>query len=196
MPEFLLCLHRSPAFCHDSSSRHQLTERSTANNTFQWPGGGGKDIGITFHGQPLDDIRYAIGIFGGEGRNLSGESTEGLMFSGRGTWSPIGDYPNTEALVEPVDGTNLSFGAGGWYANKNAVRDWSPLDPGRQKADAAAATVDAHLQHGRFSTHASGFFRHVDVRDAGFSSFEGSGFNVQGGYLILPDRLFGSVRYS
>ena len=179
-----------------SSSRHQLIERSTANNAFQWPGGGGKDIGLTFHGQPVEGIRYGIGIFGGEGRNLSGESTEGFMFSGRATWSPIGDYPGTETLVEALDGTNVSFGAGAWYANKSAVMDWSPTDPGEQTANASAATLDAHLQHGRFSAHASGFVRHVDVREDGFSSFDGSGFNVQGGYLILPERLFGAVRYS
>ena len=179
-----------------SSSRHQIIERSLANNEFQWPGGGGKDIGVTLHGQPSDDIRYGIGVFGGEGRNHSGESTEGLMFSGRATWSPVGDYPRSETLIEPVDSTNLSFGAGAWYANKSAVRDWSPFDTGKQTADAAAATVDAHLQHDRFSIHASGFFRHVDVREDAFSSFDGSGFNVQGGFLILPERLFGSVRYS
>ena len=72
-----------------SSSRHQLTERSVANNIFQWPGGGGKDVGLTLHGQPVDDIRYGVGVFGGQGRNLAGEETDGVMLSGRATWSPI-----------------------------------------------------------------------------------------------------------
>ncbi len=180
-----------------SSSRHQLTERSTANNEFQWPGGGGKDVGATLHGQPVEDVRYAAGVFGGEGRNLSGESTEGVMVSGRATWSPLGDYPRNEALVQPVEGTNLSFGAGAWYANQSAMRDWYPWDDDEdQTAHAFANTLDVQWQNGRFSAHAAGFFRQVNPREDGFSTFNGFGLNVQGGYLILPERLFGGLRYS
>ncbi len=180
-----------------SSSRHQLTERSTAHNEFQWPGGGGKDVGATLHGRLADDVRYAAGVFGGGGRNLSGESTEGIMVSGRVTWSPLGEYPGSEALVQPVEGTNLSFGAGAWYANQSAVRDWYPWDDDEdQTAHAFANTLDAQWQKGRFSASAAVFFRQVNPREDGFSTFDGFGFNVQGGYLILPERLFGGLRYS
>lgn len=179
-----------------SSSFQQFTERSLANNEFQWPGGGGKDIGVMLHGRPLDDFRYAVGIFGGQGRNLGAESTSGFLYSGRVTWTALGDYPRTEVLVEPVEHPNLSFGAGAWYANNSAVRDWFPWDDQRQTADAFAATLDGQFQAGRFSTILSGFLRRVQPREGGFSSFTGTGFNVQGGYLVLPERLFGSVRYS
>ncbi len=180
-----------------SSSRHQLTERSTANNEFQWPGGGGKDVGATIHGRFAEDVRYAAGVFGGEGRNLSGEGTEGVMVSGRVTWSLLGEYPGSEALVQPVERTNLSFGAGAWYAHQSAVRDWYPWDDDEgQTANAFANTVDAQWQKGRFSAYAAGFFRRVNPREDGFSTFNGVGFNVQGGYLILRERLFGGLRYS
>lgn len=179
-----------------SSSRQQFTERSTANNEFQWPGGGGKDVGVMVHGEPRDDVRYGVGVFGGEGRNLAGEGTEGVMLAGRATWAALGDYPETEALVEQVEGTNLAFGAGAWYANHNAVHDWFIWDDDAQTAHAGAATVDAHWQRGPMALHASGFFRRVKPREGGFDSFEGLGFNVQGGYLLVPERLFGALRYS
>lgn len=178
-----------------SSSRHQLTERSVANNAFQWPGGGGKDLGVMLHGNSPGNIRYATGVFGGEGKNRSGGSSEGVLLSGRVAWSPVGNHPNTETLLKPLEKPNLSFGAGAWYANRNAVRDWAPQVAGDQRADAYATTADGHLQVGRFSMHISGFYRRVEP-EANVPAYDGSGFTLQGGYLFLPDRLFASLRYS
>lgn len=180
-----------------SSSRHQLTERSIANNEFQWPGGGGKDVGVALHGVPRESIRYEVGVFGGEGRNLSGESTEGVMLSGRGTWSALGSYPKAEALVHPVERAALAFGMGGWFTNQNRVKDWYPWDEeSKQSAHAYATTVDAHWQFERVSTHLSGFLRRVQPREAGFAAYDGYGWNAQAGYLILQESLFGSLRYA
>ncbi len=177
-----------------SSSRHQFVERSIANNEFQW--NDGRDLGVMFHGNLNDRVRYATGVFGGEGRNTSATASEGNLYTGRLTYAPVGAYPRAEALVSPVEGTNMAFGLGASYANQNAGRDWHPwsdADTG-EPAHVFAGTADFHFQAGRFASHLMGFFRDVDpLREA---PYDGFGASWQAGYLLLPGRLFGSLRYS
>jgi hypothetical protein len=107
----------------------------------------------------------------------------------------MGSYPDAEALIKPVAERNLTVGLGAGYANKNAARDWHPWSPGDFTADVFGATTDLHFQIHRFSSHLSGFYRDVGTRGPA-PSYDGFGFTLQGGYLMVPDRLFGSLRYS
>jgi hypothetical protein len=175
-----------------SSSRHQFVERSLANGEFEWKDG--RDLGVMVHGKPHETLRYGIGLFGGEGQNVRRTTTDGHLFTTRITYAAQGEFPESEALVQPVPEQNLSFGLGLGYANKNAARDWHPWSPGSQTAQVFTATADAHLQMNRFSNHLIGFYRDVDTRH-GAPSYDGFGATLQAGYLILPDRLFGSIRF-
>lgn len=175
-----------------SSSRHHFVERSLANGEFEWKDG--RDLGLMVHGQPNESIRYGIGLFGGEGQNVQKTTTDGHLLTTRITYAARGDFPESEALVQPVPEQNVTLGLGLGYANKNAARDWHPWSPGSQTAHVFTATADAHLQIDRFSNHLIGFYRDVDTRD-GAPSYDGFGATLQAGYLILPDRLFGSIRF-
>lgn len=177
-----------------SSNRHQFVERSAANDQFQWADG--RDIGLMLHGDLSPDWQYKVGIFGGEGRNVTTTSTTGHLYTARLTFAAMGDYPRQEALVSPVEDVNLAFGAGLGYADNNAARNWYPYAAGPpQRADVFSTTGDVHLQTGPVSTNLVGFFRSVDPRQGG-DSYRGTGFTVQAGYLIVPERLFAAIRYS
>ncbi len=177
------------AWERDSSSiRHLFVERSSANNEFQW--NDGRDLGVMLHGELSEQVRYAVGVFGGEGREVRRTRSDGNLYTARLTYTPIGAYPRTEALVTPVDGLNLAFGLGAGYNTKN-----TPRDDAWQDANVFGSTADAHLQINRWSVHSMGFYRDVDPRD-GLPSYDGSGLTLQAGYLFVPDLLLGSLRYS
>lgn len=171
-----------------SSTRHQFVERSTANNVFQW--NDGRDLGLMLHGNLHEQLRYAVGVFGGEGRERSATRSTGNLYTGRLTYTPIGTYPGSEALLQPVEGANLAFGIGLGTNTKN-----TPRDDAWQDANVLAATADTHLQVNRISAHLSGFYRDVNPRNDD-PSYDGTGYTVQAGYLLVPDRLFASLRYS
>jgi hypothetical protein len=183
-----------------SSNRQQFLERSPGNDEFQWPTGG-RDIGLMVHGDLHERVGYGVGVFGGEGRNRVAPPTEGVLLSGRVSWAALGQYPHSEALLEPVEGVNFAVGAGAWYANQSRVAEWYPWgdtapDDDPQAADIWATTADLHLQVARASVHLSGFFRNVDARPSAPSSYDGFGATAQVGFLIVSRRLFGALRYS
>lgn len=177
------------AWARDSSStRHQFVERSVANNEFQW--NDGRDLGLMLHGNLHEQVRYAVGVFGGEGRERLETRSTGNLFTGRVTYAPVGSYPGSEALVQPVEHANVAFGLGLGYNTKNTPRDntW-------QDANVFGATADAHFQADRFSTHLTGFYRDVEPRNID-PSYDGTGYTFQAGYLLVPERLFANLRYS
>lgn len=171
-----------------SSTRHQFVERSVANNEFQW--NDGRDLGLMLHGDMNERVRYGIGVFGGEGRERAETRSTGNLYTGRITYTPIGDYPNSEALLQPVEGKNLAFGLGLGYNTKN-----TPRGDAWQDANVFGSTAEAHFQADRFSAHLAGFYREVDPRGAD-PRYDGTGYTVNAGYLLLADRLFANLRYS
>lgn len=173
-----------------SSSRQQFVEFSVANNEFQWADG--RDIGVMAHGRIGDRFRYGTGVFGGNGRNVEQGATTGHLYTGRVSYDWLGSYPNTEALITPVNGIQLATGLGLGYANRNTARDWTEDD---ESAAITSLTADLHLLTGGFSGHLMGFYREVDP-SAPTQSYEGAGYTIQAGHLLIPNRMFASFRYS
>ncbi len=186
-----------PAFLERSIStnRHAMLERSTANDIFQWPTGG-RDIGLMSHGS-FGSLGYATGVFGGGGRNNEGTDTSGHLFSGRFTYAFLGSYPRSLALTEPVEGFNLAAGAGGYYANNNALQHWSnfTVQTSDARADAASMGADITLQHGIFTGAIQGFYWEIDPGDDA-DTYYGTGYSAEAGVLILAERLFAGYRHS
>lgn len=179
-----------------SSNRHQFLERSVAGREFQWADG--RDIGLMFHGIGMNSrVRYNWGVFSGQGRNKRRSEASGVVITARSSVAFFGDYPSSEALVEAVSRTNIAAGLGVYYAANNNVRDWhSWSGTVREAADVVGATVDLHCQRGRFSGNLSGFYRWVDTAETSLAAYSGTGFTAQTGFLILPEKVFSSVRYS
>lgn len=161
------------------------------------------------HGEPIDEIRYGVGIFSGQGSNVRRSNSAGHLVSGRVVYTPVGEYQTSEVLVEPLDTFNLSFGAGAFYTNENSARDWAPQSAGRPlNADILSTTADAHIRWNRISAHISGFYRDVapgavnfenagpDADPEALDNFEGLGATGNLGVLIIPRRLTANFRYS
>jgi hypothetical protein len=185
-----------PAFLERSvsSNRHALMERSTANDIFQWPTGG-RDIGLMSYGS-FGQFNYGVGVFGGEGRNNVGDATSGHLFSARASYSLLGSYPRGFNLVEPVEGTNLTIGAGGYYANNNALSDWNNFtNQTVSRADVTSFAGDVTFQHQFLTSSLQGFYWEVDPRN-GADRYYGTGYTVEAGALIIPETLFAAYRHS
>ncbi len=185
-----------PAFLERSigTNRHAFTERSTANDVFQWPTG--RDMGVMSHGR-LDRLRYGIGFFGGGGRNDEGKSTSGHLYSVRSSYTILGSYPGGLNLVEPVEGVNLAVGGGGYYANKSNPRgdDWRGLTGVNELADVASFAGDITFQHRFMTASLQGFYRELDPRDGAGTAY-GTGYTAEAGALIIPETLFVGYRHS
>lgn len=193
---------------HVSSLNHQFSERSVANNEFQWLGG--RDIGLMAHGDPTDWFRYGVGIFGGQGANVRRSDTTGHLFTGRAIFTPVGEYPDAEVPVEPADQVNLSFAAGAFYTDQNSARDWAVWHPAATStADVLTTTADAHLQWSILSVHLAGFYRDVTPGATRFDAqqsqpdntdpieaFTGVGATAHAAAVVWPQRLAVVTRFS
>ena len=193
---------------HVSSLNQLYSERSAANNEFQWPGG--RDIGVMAHGDLTDWFRYGVGIYSGQGANAARSGSTGHLVTGRAMFTPLGEYPGSEVPIEPTEDVNVSFAVGAFYAHQNSARDWArwhadePMD-----ANVASSTADAHLQWSVLSVHLSGFHRHVtpgatvadpelpdDAQPAPIGRHEGVGVTGHLGAVVVPERLTLAARYS
>ncbi len=177
-----------------SSNRHLFTERSVANNNFQWPTGGG-DVGVQMHGA-RGRVSYEVGVFSGEGRLFDRADTfsQGNLYTGRLEYSLLGGDAKPEAIVVPVPETNLALGLGAYQTNRNYLRDWSGdgSDSGAEKA--RVYTANLSFQHNRYTVQLQGFSRDVDP-DGG-ENYRGRGYTIGAGVLLQPENFFLAARFS
>lgn len=73
----------------DSSGRQQFVERSIVNRTFTID----RQMGVSFRGHLFEgtpaDLRYAFGVFTGEGRGVANDD-DNMMYTGRIQWNFMG----------------------------------------------------------------------------------------------------------
>jgi hypothetical protein len=191
-----------------SSGKLQLVDRAITDAEFTLE----RDIGVDLHSDDflgLGLFRYYLGIYPGEGRNAFEPGNFGLMYLARGEVMPFGpfdDYSETD-----FERTGLRVSVGGAYAViDDAPRDHGilgavPADGGT--SDVKVATADVMLKIFGFSALSEVFWRSsrrnpgplIDadgspLLDADGNPLEvtpsrdGTGFLIQGGYLlpILP----------
>ncbi len=174
------------------------TERSLASRAFEWPTD--RDAGFMVSRARSGGLEYRVGVFGGEGSNASESSSGGMLWAGRATYVFFGDHVRRETFHTPREGSSLSAGLGTYYAHENTARDWftGPGFPAgtADTANVAAGTVDLQFRAGRWNLSGAFFHREVENHSAAGTRFDGSGYTLEAGYLLVPDVLFLTGRHA
>ncbi|MFA9479572.1 porin [Phycisphaerales bacterium AB-hyl4] len=168
--------------------RQHFSQRGLASETFGVPGG--YDIGLMVHGRGSQrDWDYALGFFGGEGRNVGITEGTGHMAVARMSYALMGTLPTAESDITTMDGPGLSVGGGLLGAWDNTLRDWDRGQSlvGDTAGDWLAATADVHYRWLGISLAADGYWRHVSPSDSAVASYDGWGFGVSAGYTFMPE---------
>lgn len=174
------------------------TERSIVNREFQWPTG--RDVGLMVRRQRSGGLEYRAGVFGGQGRGARESSSNGMLAAGRLTYAFLGEYDRRESFPEPLNGVNLSAGLGSFYAHKNTVRRWfrgiGVPAATSDTANVAAGTLDLQLRSGRWNVSGSFVHREVAHHRGDAARFDGNGYTLEAGYLLVPEVLFVTGRHA
>ena len=182
-----------------SSGSQELVDRSIVTGEFNLD----RDVGLTLLSKDLGGadgrFGYALGVFGGDGRNRLG-SAFGYLGVARLTVRPMGKFDDdVEADLERHDTPKLAIG-GGFAWNQNTNRPRSTIDTPYETAtfDYAHVGADAMLKWRGACLQGEWFLRRAD-RDVfpaapGEYSRSGTGFYVQAGQMIGP-RLELAARY-
>jgi phosphate-selective porin OprO/OprP len=184
-----------------SSANLQLVDRSLLNSNFTID----RDLGLQLrHHFNLTDkfvIREILSVAQGEGRNITTENLGGHQFTSRleflpfGTFKNKGDYSGSSLERESTVKLNVAIGLD---HNNNAVKtrsnqgSYMVTDEGFYKTDINTVFIDAILKYGGFSfmaeyakrTADDAVAKNFDGTATGLVVNEGTGFNVQSGYLF------------
>lgn len=185
-----------------SSANLQLVDRSLLNANFTID----RDIGLQLrHHFNLTDkfvVREIISVAQGEGRNVTYGNLGGHQFTGRleflpfGTFKSKGDYLGSS--LERESSVKLNF-AVGLDHNNNAVKtrsnqgEYMVTDNGFHETDINTVFIDAILKYKGFSFMAEYADRTAedpivknpnDDTEILWQVREGSGYNIQSGYLF------------
>lgn len=188
-----------------SSSSLQFVDRSTATAELNLD----RDVGLVAYSDDLfgwdDRLRYAVYVFGGDGRNRV-TTNPGLLFGGRVRFSPFGKFDDKhEGDPERDPRLRLAFGAGA-ARNNTTNRPRSTLGLPYQAAlfSYTHATGDVHFKWRGVSLLSEIYWRQADtdsatntVRGAQVTEYSRSGWGwfVQGG-VYVTDWLELAARYA
>lgn len=166
-----------------SSGNQQFVDRSVVSGTFAR----GRDIGLQLWGTPYNSkIDWRVGVFNGNGRTVSRNDNDDLQVNARLMWQPFGDVRYSESDFEATDKPLLALAAN--YE-------------GSARPVAAAGTTAAHendqtilgydvaFKFKGFSLFGEHFQRENDRTLATLADFDDSGFVVQAGYFVIPQKL-------
>ncbi|MBK8411439.1 MAG: porin [Sandaracinaceae bacterium] len=194
----------------NSSSALQMVDRSIVTGEFNLD----RDVGIQLFSTDVGGLdgrlAYAVGVFGGDGRNrITGDF--GLLYVGRVSYLPFGGF---EDYVESDHGRapepRLALTAGFAY-NQNSVRERSTFQGTYQLGsfDFMHANFDAVFKMSGFSLSAQAFMRQArganvltDPMDPANTETARVGYGafVQAGYLFTDNlelvARFGEIRPS
>lgn len=193
-----------------SSGNQQFVDRSSVNEEFNLD----RDIGVQVRSEDLGGIgrlKYALGVFLGEGRNAYALSKTGAMYVGRFAVLPMGLFDDEEqADLDRVRTPKLALAAA--YAfhddapGDRSVHGARPADGGT--TDIHNATVDGMLKWRGLSVESGFHLRKARRRNPGGALDEmgalipvalprdGIGWYGQAGYLIPPADVEFVARYS
>ena len=184
-----------------SSANLQLVDRSLLNSNFTID----RDLGLQLrHHFNLTDkfvVREILSVAQGEGRNITTENLGGHQFTSRleflpfGAFKNKGDYSGSSLERESTVKLNVAIGLD---HNNNAVKtrsnqgNYMVTDEGFYKTDINTVFIDAILKYGGFSfmaeyakrTADDAVAKNFDGTATGLVVNEGTGFNVQSGYLF------------
>lgn len=186
-----------------SSGSQQFVDRSGTNAELNLD----RDIGVQFRSDDLFDHRmgYAIGIFGGGGRNRPSLDT-GLLYVARLQFQPLGRFEDMDVEGDHKrTGPRLSIGIAGAF-NQRTNRSQSTLGATYQlrRFDYAHATADLMFKWAGFSLQSEAIWRLADspgatgmVGTTARTEYtrSGVGYMVQAAYQ-LPSHVEFGARWS
>jgi len=179
-----------------SSSALQFVDRTLVTGELNLD----RDVGLVAYSDDFlgwgNRLRYAIGVFGGDGRNRVG-TNNGLLYSARLRFSPFGKLDDKlEGDPDRDPAFRIAFGAGA-AINNLTKRPRSTVGPPYTASvfTYRHATGDVHVKWAGFS-----LLTEIYVRDANYDSRQtevkggvltefsrsGWGYFAQAGYYVLP----------
>ncbi len=179
-----------------SSSALQMVDRSIVVSELNLD----RDVGVQIFSRDLFGIGrlgYAVGLFGGEGRNRLGRSA-GLLYTARVEAWPLGAFDDlAEGDVRRGARLRMAFGASlGHNQNTNRPRSTVGTPYPTGDVDYTHAGVDVTVKWRGWSLASEAMYRAADESAGlGPASRSGWGAFVQAGYMV-SSRTELSARYS
>ena len=184
-----------------SSANLQLVDRSFLNSSFNIDRDVGFQLRHHFNITEKFIIREKFALSQGEGRNVTTGNLGGLQYTSRievlplGLFKKKGDYMGSDLQREATPKLIISAT---YDINKNAVRNLSnrglymETDFGLHETDISTLFVDTMFKYNGFSfmgeyayrTAKDPIARNLDGTETGVRVNEGTGLNLQGGYLF------------
>lgn len=165
-----------------SSGSQQFVDRSTVSNTFAR----GRDIGLQLWGTPLGGkIDWRVGLFNGNGRTTSRNDNDDLQLNARLQWAPFGDPKYSEGDFDSSDRPLFSIAAG-YESNLREVAAAGSVVA--HQNDQTITAFDAVFKYKGLSIFGEMFDREND-RTKNLSDFDDSGYVLQAGYFVIPQKL-------
>lgn len=156
-----------------SSGSQQFVDRSGVSREFA----PGRDIGVQVHGLLASDrVEYRAGVFNGAGQN-NWSRDRGLRYAGRVMVQPFGEVDYSESDLEFAETPRLAVAANVESSDR------------RDNAEGVRQVVlggDVDFRYRGLSLLSEVFF--LTLRDE-TDAPQSHGFVLQGGYLIVPQRL-------
>jgi len=183
-----------------SSGNQQFVDRSSVNEEFNLD----RDIGLQVRSDDIGGIgrlKYALGVFMGDGRNAYQLTHTGALYVGRVTVMPLGKFEDeSEGDLERLKKPGLSLAAAYAYHDDapgdRGVHGARPADGGT--TDIHHATADLMFKWRGLSIESAFHYRKARRRNPGGAvddmglpiavavPRDGVGFFTQVGYLIPP----------
>jgi phosphate-selective porin len=155
-----------------SSGSQQFVDRSIVSERFA----AGRDQGVSLIGKnPGKTFEYNVGIYNGNGRNVSSNDDDKFLTVGRLVWTPFGEYKLEESALDYPSSPKLALGIAG-------------MDTTDDGDDITRIGVEAAFKVGGFNTVAEYYTESLDFGD-GSGELDTDGFYVQLGYLF-PNKKF------
>jgi len=171
-----------------SSGNQQFVDRAAVSNLFAR----GRDIGFQVWGTPMNGkIDWRLGVFNGNGRNVSFNGDGEYQYDGRVTFQPWGDVKYSESDFESTDKPMFAVAA--------------QFDIFKQSVAAAGTVLAINRDHDTYGFDAvfkykglflfyDHYFRQTDDVIAATKT-DVNGFNFQGGYFIYKRFVEVAARY-
>lgn len=147
-----------------SSSSLQMVDRSLVTAEFNLD----RDVGLVLFSDDLfglgNRLRYAVGVFGGDGRNRIGTNV-GLLYAGRVRFSPFGKFDDKlEGDPDRDPSFRLAFGAGvARNVQTNRPRSTTGTPYKVATFDYTHAAGDVHAKWRGFSLLSELYWRQADL---------------------------------
>lgn len=182
-----------------SSSALQFVDRTLVTQELNLD----RDVGVIAYSDDLfgwgGRLRYALGIFGGDGRNRLA-TNNGLLYSARFRFSPFGKLDDKiEGDPDSDPAFRIAFGVGGAINNlTQRPRSTTGVPYTSSVFTYSHATFDVHIKWAGFSWLSSIYIRKANtdsrVVSASLTEFSRSGWGAfaQAGYSVLPWLEFGA----